>query len=321
MRALTFSRFGDPSVLEVREVPEPVAAPGIAVVRTRAIGLNFADVYRRQGRYHLAGEPPWIAGYEAAGELAALDPVDASAWRLGDRVAFADSPFANAELVAVPVDHLIALPEDISCELAAALLLQGLTADYLVNDSYVVQSGDRVVVHGAAGGVGLLLVQLARARGAEVLALASSEVKRAAASRAGAAHVADSRGDWVGAIAAAFPTGADVVYESIGSTLLDSLRAARTGGTVVFYGMAAGTPPSVDPRLLMDRSLRLIGGDLWNVLRTADDRRTRAARLFAEVRAGRLVVTIDERFPLERGADAHRALEGRERIGKLLLVP
>jgi NADPH:quinone reductase len=321
MRALTFSRFGDPSVLELREVADPVAAPGVAVVRTRAIGVNFADVYRRQGRYHLVGEPPWIAGYEAAGELAALDPNDASAWRVGQRVAFADTPHANAELVAVPVDHLIPLPDDIDAELAAALLLQGLTADYLVRDSYTVQRGDRIVVHAAAGGVGLLLVQLARALGADVIGLASSDEKRAAASRAGAALVVDSRGDWVAAVARIAPEGVHAVYDSIGTTVLDSLRAARVGGTVVFYGMAGGEPPAVDPRVLMDRSLRLVGGDLWNVLRTAEDRRTRAARLFAEVRAGRLTVTIDERFPLARGGDAHQALEGRGRIGKLLLIP
>jgi NADPH2:quinone reductase len=320
VRALTFSRFGDPSVLEIRTVPAPAAAPGVVVVRTHAIGLNFADVYRRQGRYHLVGEPPWIAGYEAAGEIAMLDPSDGT-WRLGQRVAFADAPLANAELVAVPVDHLIPLPDDVSYELAAALLIQGLTADYLVHDSYAIRSGDRVVVHGAAGGVGLLLVQLARARGADVIALASSAIKRAAASRAGATHTADSTTDWVEAIAAATQSGADVIYDSVGTTVLDSLRATRTGGTVVFYGMAGGAPPAVDPRLLMDRSLRLVGGDLWNVLRTADDRRARATRLFDEVRAGRLVVTIDERFPLDRGADAHRAIEGRDRIGKLLLIP
>jgi len=317
VRALTFSRFGDPSVLELREVPDPVAAPDVAIVRTRAIGLNFADAYRRQGRYHLAGEPPWIAGYEAAGEIA----VAAAPWQVGQRVAFADAPFANAELVAVPVDHLIALPDDISDELAAAVLLQGLTADYLVHDSHSLRAGERVIVHAAAGGVGLLLVQLARARGAEVLGLASSEAKRAAAREAGATHTSDSRGNWIAAEAAAFPGGADVVYDSIGTTVIDSLRAARTGGTVVFYGMAAGTPPAVDPRILMDRSLRLVGGDLWNVLRTADDRRLRAGRLFAELRDGRLAVAIGERFPLARGADAHRALEDRDRIGKLLLVP
>src|SRR5204862_4661832 len=135
------------------------------------------DAYRRQGRYHLVGSPPWIAGYEASGEIAVAD----GPWASGDRVAFADAPHANAELVAVPVDHLIPLPDDITHEVAAAVLLQGLTADYLLHDSYAVRPRDRVVVHAAGGGVGLLLVQLARARGAEILALASSEAKRAAA--------------------------------------------------------------------------------------------------------------------------------------------
>ena len=291
------------------------------MVRTRAIGLNYADVYRRQGRYHLVGDPPWVAGYEASGEIAELDAADAGSFALGQRVAFADCPHANAELVAVPVDHVIPLPADIDHELAAALLLQGLTADYLVADSYPIRRGDRVVVHGAAGGVGLLLVQLAAALGGTVLGLASSERKREAARRAGAAHVAASGATWTAAVAEAFPGGADVIYDSIGTTVLDSLRAARTGGTVVFYGMAGGAPPAVDPRSLMDRSLRLVGGDLWNVLATAGDRRTRAERLFGLVRAGDLAVTIDERFPLARGADAHRALEARDRIGKLLLVP
>ena len=311
MRALTFSRFGDPSVLEVRDLPDPVAGPGVAIVRTRAIGLNFADVYRRQGRYHLVGEPPYVAGYEAAGEVVAGD------FPIGARVAFADVPRANAELVAVPVDHLIPLPDDISDDVAAAVLLQGLTADYLVADSYAIRPRDRVVVYAAGGGVGLLLVQLATALGAEVVGFASTEPKRAAATRAGAAHVATSDTD----VRGIFPDGADVIYDSIGTTILDSLAAARTGGTVVFYGMAAGAPPAVDPRLLMDRSLRLVGGDLWNVLRTVEDRRGRAARLFARIRSGALVVTIDERFPLARGADAHRALEARDRVGKLLLIP
>src|SRR6476620_10533786 len=135
MHALTFSRFGGPEVLEWSDVPDPHTAPNVAVVRTRAIGLNFADIYRRQGRYHLAGSPPWIAGYEAAGEIAALHADDArtgARFRVGQRVAFADSAFANAELVAVPLDRLIALPDDIDFDTAAALLLQGLTAQFLL---------------------------------------------------------------------------------------------------------------------------------------------------------------------------------------------
>ena len=327
MHALTFSRFGGPDVLEWTALPDPVAAPGVAVVRTQAIGLNFADVYRRQGRYHLAGSPPWIAGYEAAGEIVALHPDDANAtregrsFRVGQRVAFADSAFANAELVAVPLDKLIALPDDIGCDTAAALLLQGLTAQFLLEDSHAVRAGETLLVHAAGGGVGQLLVQLAHAKGARVIALASSEDKRCAALVAGATHAVDSGSGWVERVRELAPDGVDVVYDSVGRTLGDSLALARTGGTVVFYGMAAGDPDPVDPRMLMDRSLTLVGGDLWNVLTTASERQRRADRLFAAVHAGQLQVAIAARFALRDGAQAHALLEGRGSAGKVLLVP
>lgn len=322
MQALTFSRFGDPGVLEWTRLPDPEAAPGVALVRTRAIGLNFADVYRRQGRYHLDGEPPWIAGYEAAGEIVALDPADRGGGFLaGQRVAFADSPRANAELVAVPLEKLIALPGDIGFETAAALLLQGLTAQYLLEDSHRLRLGERVLVHAAGGGVGLLLVQLARAKGAEVYALASTGDKRAAALAAGATAAIDSGEGWAGRVRALLPGGADVVYDSIGRTLADSLALARTGGTVVFFGMAAGDPDPVDPRLLMDRSLGLVGGDLWNVLTSAEARQARADRLFGCVRRGELQVQVGGRYALREGAAAHAALESRRSSGKLLLLP
>lgn len=316
MRALVFETFGGPELLYVAELPQPVPAPGQALVRVEYAGLNFADIYRRQGNYHLAGTPPWILGYEGAGVIAALgDGVAGLA--IGDRVAFADSPHANAEFATVDAERLIPLPDDIGTDTAAALLLQGLTAQYLVADSHVVRPGEKVVVHAAGGGVGLLLVQLARRCGATVVGLASSEAKRAAATAAGAAHVF-GYDDWKETILATVGP-ADVVYDSIGATLADSLDVARTGGTVVFYGMAGGDPAPVDPRLLMDRSLTLTGGDLWNVLATAEDRRTRATALFDAIRAGQLDVRIAATYPLADGADAHRFLEGRGAIGKVLL--
>ena len=321
MHALTFSSFGGPDVLEWIDLPDPVAAPGVAIVRTVAIGLNFADIYRRQGRYHLAGSPPWIAGYEAAGTIAALHPDDAAGdWRIGQRVAFADSAYANAELVAVPLDKLIRLPEYVAFDTVAAVLLQGLTAQFLSADSYAIHAGDSVLIHAAGGGVGLLLTQLATARGATVIALASSKDKRAAALQAGAQGAIDSGEGWVERIRAALPDGADVVYDSIGRTLPDSLALARTGGTVVFYGMAAGDPDPVDPRLLMDRSLSLVGGDLWNVLTSARARQSRADLLFAAIRDGKLQVPIAARFALSDGARAHALLEGRGVSGKVLLI-
>ena len=322
MHALTFSRFGGPDVLEWTAVPDPLPAPGVAVVRTAAIGLNFADIYRRQGRYHLAGSPPWIAGYEAAGTIEALHPDDSAAgWHVSQRVACADSPYANAELVAAPLDKLIRLPEHIPFDIAAAVLLQGLTAQFLSTDSYPVRAEESVLVHAAGGGVGLLLTQFAAARGARVIALASSADKREAALRSGAENAIDSGDGWVDRVRAVLPGGADVVYDSIGRTLGDSLALARVGGTVVFYGMAAGNPDPVDPRVLMDRSLTLVGGDLWNVLTSAQARQVRADALFDAIQQGALQVPIAARFALRDGARAHALLEGRGVSGKVLLIP
>jgi NADPH2:quinone reductase len=324
MRALTFSAFGGPEVLEYRDVPDPEVPPGHALVRLQAIGLNFADVYRRRGAYHLAGSPPYIAGYEGAGTVVGLGASEAALpVEIGDRVGFADSPYANAELVAVPIDKLIPLPDDISFETAAALLLQGLTAQYLVRDSYPVAAGDDVLIHAAAGGVGLLLVQIARQLGARVFALASTEEKRQAALDAGAKEAFASSGDWVTAARAWSKRGAgvDVVYDSVGSTLDESLQAARTGGHVVFYGMAGGDPQLVDPRRLMDESKTLTGGDLWNVLTDRAERIRRADELFSWVRDGSLHVRIAERFPLSEGARAHAFLESRRSIGKVIFLP
>ena len=172
MHALVFHGFGGADVLRFEPVPDPVPGPAQALVRMRAIGVNFADVYRRKGNYHLAGTPPWILGYEGAGEVVAAPA--GSGLQPGQRVGFADSPFANAELCAVDVDRLIPLPDDIAFDTAAASLLQGLTAQYLCRDSYAVRAGDWAVVHAAAGGVGLLLVQILRHLGARVVGIAST---------------------------------------------------------------------------------------------------------------------------------------------------
>jgi NADPH2:quinone reductase len=319
MKALCFETFGGPEVLAIREVPDPAPRPGHAVVRMQAIGLNFADVYRRRGNYHLAGEPPWIAGYEGAGVVESVD--GEGPFQARDRVAFADNPFANAELVSVPFDKLIPLPDDVTAETAAALLLQGLTAQYLTRDSHPVRPGESVLVHAAAGGVGLLLVQIARALGARVLGVTSSEAKAAAVLAAGADAVALDSQDWVQAARDLAAGGVDVVYDSVGTTLTRSFEAVRTGRQVVFYGMAGGDPPLIDPRMLMDTSKSLTGGDLWNVLRTAEDRRSRAAELFGWVREGRLKVHVAARFPLAEGGAAHALLESRRSSGKILLIP
>jgi NADPH2:quinone reductase len=323
VKALAFERFGGPDVLALRELPDPTARAGEAVVRTEAVGLNFADVYRRQGRYHLAGDPPWILGYEAAGEVVAVDPAHAASVPVGSRVAFADSPRANAELVAVPVGKLIGLPEGIDARDAVAVLLQGLTAQFLTADSFAVGPAHDVVVHAAGGGVGQLLVQIARLRGGRVLGIASTDEKRRAAAEAGADRVVDSAGAWwEEAIAwSRSGAGADVVYDSVGATLPRSFDAVAVGGTVVFFGMAGGDPDPVDPRMLMDTSKTLTGGDLWNVLRTPEDRARRAAELFGWLTAGDVRPRVAATFPLAEGAEAHRFLESRSSAGKVLLIP
>jgi NADPH2:quinone reductase len=260
-----------------------------------------------------------VLGYEGAGVIE-RSAEGCDQLPVGTRVGFADMPLSNAELVAVDGDKLIALPDDISFDVAAAVLLQGLTAQYLMTDSFAAQPGQLAVVHAAAGGVGTLLTQMLKARGVRVLGIASSESKRAAVRVAGADAVA-GYDDWLAqARALSDGRGADVVYDSVGRTLGDSLAAARIGGAVVFYGMAAGDPDPVDPRALMDRSLTLTGGDLWNVLTGAAIRRERAAALFAQLRAGEVRPSIAARYPLADGAAAHAYLESRGAIGKVLLT-
>jgi NADPH2:quinone reductase len=323
MHALVFDRFGGPDVLEYREIPDPALAPGFAVVRLRAIGLNYADIYRRSGNYHLAGEPPWILGYEGAGTIEAVDSSQPAQFRVGDRVAFADSPRANAELALVSLKRLIPLPDDISFEQAAGSLLQGLTAQFLTDDSYAVGAGDIALVHAAAGGVGSMLLQMLRAKDARAVGLVSSDAK-ATLARASGAEVALLYGDdWPHrALEAIAPAkGYDVVYDSIGVTLDKSLDVARKGGTVVFYGMAGGNPQPVDPRRLMDESKTLTGGDLWNVLTNHKERVRRATLLFDWIRSGALRVDVSATFKLSQGAKAHELLESRRSTGKILLIP
>jgi NADPH2:quinone reductase len=322
MKALIFEQFGGPEVLQYKEIPNPIVDREQLLIRTKAIGLNFADVYRRNGNYHLAGKPPYILGYEGAGIVESV-PEHIGHIQVGDRIAFADVPFANAELVAVPIDRAIPLPEDISFEHAAGLLLQGMTAHYLVNDSYPVQAGDEVLIHAAAGGVGQLLIQLCKSKGAKVIGLTSSEAKKQVALDAGAAEVILYSTDWVQEVLqwSNEKNGVQVAYDSVGSTLMDSFAAVRIKGTVVFYGMAGGDPAPVDPRMLMDTSKTLTGGDLWNHVTSLENRIQRAHDLFEALRAGNLKMDTLTTFSLKDGAEAHRLLESRQSIGKILLIP
>lgn len=320
MHALTFDTFGGPEVLQLRQLDDPPVPAGHIQLAMRAIGLNFADIYRRRGEYHLAGAAPHIAGYEGAGEVVAIG-AGVSGFALGDRIGFADVPFANATRVNVPVTHALPLPPAISYVDAAAVLLQGLTAQYLVEDSYPLRAGDSVLIHAAAGGVGQYLVQFAVARGARVLALASTPAKRAIATALGAAQTLGYDDDWVAQARAWSDGGVHVAYDAVGVTLADSLRAVRKRGTLVSYGMAGGLPPPLDVRLLMAASQTLVGGDLWDYLDSAAARRQRAGRLFAALESGVIRLPAVETLPLSRGADAHRRLQDRSFAGKIVMLP
>ncbi len=321
MKALVFNEFGDSTVLQYTEIPNPEIQPNEVLVRTKSIGLNFADIYRRKGNYHLAGEPPFILGYEGAGIIEAVGK-NVSQVQVGDRVAFADVPFANAEQVAVPSEKLIVLPEEISFDVAASILLQGLTAHYLTNDSYKVKANDSVVIHAASGGVGQNLVQIAKLYNARVIALTSTAEKGKKALEVGADIAFTYYEDWTQSVMKYTDgKGADVVYDSVGSTLEDSFQATRIGGTVVFFGMSGGDPAPIDPRMLMDTSKTLTGGDLWNVLTSFEERQKRSKQLFDWIISGKLQLQSPTVFPLEEGAKAHDFLESRKSTGKILLKP
>ncbi|WP_419954542.1 quinone oxidoreductase family protein [Neobacillus niacini] len=319
MKALIFEKFGGPEVLQYKDISNPVIKENEILVRMRAIGLNYADIYRRKGNYHLVGTPPYILGYEGAGIVEEVGN-SITDIKVGDRIAFADVPLANAELVAVPFEKAIPLPDNISFDTAATVLLQGLTAHYLTKDSYKIKPGDSVLIHAAAGGVGQILIQIAKLVGAQVIGLTSSFEKTKAAYSAGADQVFLYKDDWVEEVKKE-TNGVDVVYESVGSTLEESFEVTKVGGTVVFYGMAGGDPAPVDPRMLMDTSKTLTGGDLWNVLTTLEERKSRSKQLFDWIGEGKINVQEPAVFSLNDGSKAHTLLESRKSTGKILLRP
>ncbi|WP_281231926.1 quinone oxidoreductase family protein [Flavobacterium gelatinilyticum] len=319
MKALTFSTFGDSDVLEYIDIPNPQLKSDEILVEMKAIGLNFADVYRRKGNYHLKGNPPFIAGYEGAGIV--VNANNHPEYKIGDRVAFADAPFANAELVAVNINHVLPLPEAVSFETAASVLLQGLTAHYLTTDSHKTKEGETVLIHAVAGGVGQLLTQISKLFGARVIGLTSSPEKAKIAFEQGADDVFLYNENWKAKIFKVNPKGVDVVYDSIGSTLKDSFEVTKECGQVVFFGMAGGDPEPVDPRMLMDGSKTLTGGDLWSYLISKEERIKRATQLFSWIADGKIKLSEPTSFKLSEGKLAHDFLESRKSTGKIILIP
>jgi NADPH:quinone reductase len=319
MKALTFSKFGSPEVLDYIVVPNPTISENEVLVKMEAIGLNYADIYRRKGNYHLKGNPPFIAGYEGAGIVVESN---CESTKIGDRVAFTDVPFANAEFVVVPEAHIIKLNENISFNLAASVLLQGITAHYLSNDSFKIKQNDIVLIHAAAGGVGQFLTQICKMKGAKVIGLTRAEDKLQIISDNNADFAIQLDENWKSKIIEITNNkGVDVVFDSVGSTLMDSFEVTKECGTVVFYGMSGGDPALVDPRMLMDTSKTLTGGDLWSYITTKEVRNAKASELFNWILEGKINIAEPVLFKLSEGRNAHEFLESGKSASKVLLIP
>src|SRR5262245_60278915 len=322
MKAIRVHQPGGPEALRLDELPEPRPGAGEALVAIEAAGLNFIDVYFRKGLYKAA--LPFTLGLEGAGTVVAVGSgVDDV--RVGDRVAYTSVPGAYAQYAVAPAARLVVLPAGISTKQGAAAMLQGMTAHYLATACWPLRSGDACLVHAAAGGVGLLLCQIAKLRGARVLATVSSPGKAALARGAGADEVIlYSEQDFETEVKRLTEgRGVQVVYDGVGRTTFEKgLRCLSARGLMVLYGQASGPVAPLDPQELSARgSLFLTRPSLAHYMLTRAELVARANDLFGWIRDGRLNLRVDREYPLADAAQAHRALEGRETTGKVLLIP
>lgn len=322
MHAIRVTATGGPEVLLLADVPDPTAGRNEVVVDITAAGVNFIDTYQRSGLYPVP--LPFTIGMEGAGKVAAVG-ADVTDLRVGDRVAWCDVHGSYAEQAALPAARLVGVPQDVDLEIAAAVMLQGLTAHYLIRDTFPLQAGQRCLVQAGAGGVGLMLVQLAKRAGAEVFATVGDPRKAELAVAAGADHVIEYRttdfGDAVEQIGG--PKALDVIYDGVGRTTFDrGLELLRPRGTMVTFGNASGPVDPVAPlRLSQLGSLYLTRPMLAHHIATTQQLRLRAAEVLAWVGSGELAVRVGQRLPLDQAAEAHRRLEGRQTSGKVLLLP
>jgi NADPH2:quinone reductase len=312
VRAIVFERNGGPEVLEPKDVPEPQPGEGQVVVDVEAIGVNYRDVYERNGGGY-GSKPPAIIGVEGAGRVAGT----------GELVAWSNVSGSYAERVAADRDKLVAVPDGVSAETAAAVLLQGMTAHYLAFDSYPIEQRDWVLVHAASGGVGLLLTQIAKLRGGHVIGTTSSEEKAALARAAGADEVIDYDGFAERVEELTGGKGVAAVYDGVGkATFLEGFKALRPTGRMILYGAASGAPDPLETSLLAPAgSLYVQRPTLQTYTRTPELLRERAAQLFELLAEGKLDVRIGARYPLDDARRAHEDLEARRTSGKLLLIP
>jgi NADPH2:quinone reductase len=322
MKAIVVEKTGGPDVLVYADKERPEPKAGEALIKVEAIGLNFIDVYHRTGLYTLP--LPFTPGMEAAGVVEAIAQ-DVTNIAVGDRVAYAMKVGAYAEYETVPAIKLVKLPDNLSTRDAAAAMLQGMTAHYLTTSTYVLKEGDWAIVHAAAGGVGLLLIQLAKRVGAHVIGTVSTEAKAELASAAGADEIVFYNKQDFEAEARRITNGrgVEVVYDSVGKdTFLQSLGSLAPRGMLALFGQSSGPVSAFDPALLAQKgSLFMTRPSLAHYTLTRAELEWRAGDIFKWIANGELKLRIERTYPLAEAAAAHRALEGRETTGKVLLVP
>jgi NADPH:quinone reductase len=322
MKAMRVHKYGGPEVLSLDEIPIPEPKAGEARVKIEAIGLNYVDIYQRTGLYPLPA--PFTLGMEGAGVVDAVAE-GVTEVRKGARVAYSMVLGSYAEYAVVPAWKLVPLPANVDARSAAALMLQGMTAHYLTHSTYALQPGQTALIHAAAGGVGLLLVQMAKNLGATVIGTVSTEAKAALAKQAGADHVISyNRTDFAAEVKTITRGGGvHVVYDSVGqSTFAKSLDCLRPRGYLALFGQSSGPVPPFDPGILAAKgSLFLTRPSLNHYMLDRAELLQRAADLFAWTASGKLKLRIEKTFPLSEAAEAQRQMEARKTTGKVLLLP
>jgi NADPH2:quinone reductase len=321
MKAIVISEPGGPETLHLENVSDPLAAPGEIVARVDAAGVNFIDTYHRTGLYPV--EYPLIPGLEGAGIV--VDSGESEEFSPGDRIGWVSAMGSYAELLAVPVERAIPVPQAVDAETAAAVLLQGITAHYLATDTYPLSAGDICLIHAGAGGVGLLLTQIAARKGARVITTVGTHEKAELSRNAGAGDViVYTETNFKEAVEGLVgPNALDVVYDGVGKATFDqSMDLLRPRGMMVTFGNSSGPVPEIAPLTLAQKgSIFLTRPTMAHYLQTRTELMGRVNDLFAWISQGDLDVHIGQRFPLAEAAEAHRALEGRRTTGKVLLIP
>jgi NADPH:quinone reductase len=321
MKAIRVTRAGDPNVLQPEDIPRPQPGPGEALVRVHVAGVNFADIYFRNGSARIPTPFPFTPGIEGAGVVEAVGE-GVSEVKAGDRVAYASGPGSYAQYQVVKAMQLAPLPKELSFESGAAAILQGLTAHYLLHEFYPVKRGSTVLVHAAAGGMGLILVQWLKHLGAVAIGTVSTEAKARIARQAGADHVIHYTTEDFAEEAKHITggKGVDYIIDGVGkTTFTKNLDALRHRGWATIYGMASGPAEPVVPNSLMTKALTISGGSLFNFIATRQELLVRAGDVFSGLQEGWLTLHIDRTLPLAEAAEAHRLLETRQTTGKLIL--